>query len=128
MSTLAVGTIKSISSAAPVFQNTSGTEIGQLAKKWVIYEDDGSINASLGISSVDDNGGTGDHTVKFDTAFSSVNYAFALSVGRGSSSSGMRIVAQEVTKSTTDFRIQIRNPNTGGTNDTHEVAAVFFGD
>ena len=37
MSTLAVGTIKSISSAAPVFQNTSGVEKGQLAKAWVTY-------------------------------------------------------------------------------------------
>ena len=34
MSTLAVGTIKSVSSAAPVIQNTSGTEIGFFIKAW----------------------------------------------------------------------------------------------
>ena len=38
MSTLAVGTIKSVSSAAPVFQNTSGTEKGQLIKAWLNYD------------------------------------------------------------------------------------------
>ena len=66
MSTLAVGTIKSISSAAPVFQNTSGTEKGQLAKSWINFNGSGTIaiRDSFNVSSITDNG-TGDYTVNF---------------------------------------------------------------
>ena len=70
MSTLAVGTIKSVSSAAPVFQNTSGTEMGQLAKAYVkINGLTGTfVRQSFGVSSVTDSG-TGNYTVNFSTAF-----------------------------------------------------------
>ena len=70
MSTLAVATIKSASSAAPVFQNTSGTEIGQLAKAYVkINGVSGTfVRQEFGVSSVTDSG-TGDYTVNFSTAF-----------------------------------------------------------
>ena len=78
MSTLAVGTIKSISSAAPVFQNTSGTEIGQLAKVWVTYEQTtDTVERSFGVSSVSDDG-TGVFTVNFTTAFANNKYCVAL--------------------------------------------------
>tara|TARA_B100001287_G_scaffold258779_1_gene245426 strand:+ start:2357 stop:2764 length:408 start_codon:yes stop_codon:yes gene_type:complete len=83
MSTLAVGTIKSISSAAPAFQNTSGTEIGQLAKVWVNFdgsfgtspftEANGGIRDSFNVSSVTDNG-TGDYTVNFSNSIGSSDY------------------------------------------------------
>ena len=54
MSTLAVGTIKSISSAAPVFQNTSGTEKGTLCSAWVNFDGEGTvaINDSFNVSSI----------------------------------------------------------------------------
>ena len=78
MSTLAVGTIKSISSAAPVFQNTSGTEIGQLAKVWVIYKHTtNQVLRSFGVSSVSDNG-TGRFVVNFSTAFASSSYCVVI--------------------------------------------------
>ena len=56
MSTLAVGTIKSISSAAPVFQNTSGTEKGQLCKAWVNFNGSGSVSIRdhFNVSSITD--------------------------------------------------------------------------
>ena len=75
MSTLAVGTIKSVSSAAPVFQNTSGTEKGQLVKVWIKMNGTGTIaiNDSFGVSSIADNG-TGFYTINFSTAFASTNY------------------------------------------------------
>ena len=80
MSTLAVGTIKSISSAAPVFQNTSGTEIGQLAKVWVLINmSGGSILDSFGVSSISDQG-TGTFNVNFTTALSNVNACSVASV------------------------------------------------
>ena len=44
MSTLQVGTIKSASSAPPVFQNSSGTEIGQIAFAWGNIESSGSAS------------------------------------------------------------------------------------
>tara|TARA_R100001509_G_scaffold162529_1_gene134362 strand:- start:152 stop:538 length:387 start_codon:yes stop_codon:yes gene_type:complete len=77
MSTLAVGTIKSVSSAAPVFQNTSGTEKGQLAKAWVLY--DGTTDTvldSFNVSSVTRHS-AGQYTVNFSNSFSSTNYCAA---------------------------------------------------
>ena len=74
MSTLAVGTIKSVSSAAPVFQNTSGTEIGQLTKVWINFDmNAGSITDSFGVSSITDDG-TGLFTITYSSAFSNTNY------------------------------------------------------
>ena len=75
MSTLAVGTIKSISSAAPVFQNTSGTEKGQLVKAWVNFNGTGTvaIRDNFNVSSITDNG-TGDYTVNFSNSLGSSDY------------------------------------------------------
>ena len=82
MSTLAVGTIKSVSSAAPVFQNTSGTEKGQLAKVWCAWNGTGtpSIYDSFNASSITDNG-TGDWTVNFSNNMSNSNYAYTWASG-----------------------------------------------
>ena len=82
MSTLAVGTIKSVSSAAPVFQNTSGTEKGQLAKIWCACNGSGtpSIYDSFNASSITDNG-SGDWTVNFSNNMSDNNYAFTWAGG-----------------------------------------------
>tara|TARA_B100000424_G_scaffold112078_1_gene84291 strand:- start:564 stop:935 length:372 start_codon:yes stop_codon:yes gene_type:complete len=76
MSTLAVGTIKSASSAAPVFQNSSGTEKGQLAKVWIMFTGSGTIaiNDSFNVSSIADRG-TGNYTVNFTNAMSNANYS-----------------------------------------------------
>ena len=78
MSTLAVGTIKSISSAAPVFQNTSGTEKGQLAKAWVHFNGTGTvtINDHFNVSSITDIG-TGNYKINFANALPNSNYAVA---------------------------------------------------
>jgi len=74
MSTLAVGTIKSISSAAPVFQNTSGTEKGQLVKAWCNFDQtDQSIRGSFNVSSLTDDG-TGRTEVNYTNAMSNTNY------------------------------------------------------
>jgi len=76
MSTLSVATIKSASSAAPVFQNSSGTEKGQLAKSWINFNGTGTvaIRDSFNVSSLTDNG-TGNYTVSFSTAMANTNYA-----------------------------------------------------
>ena len=79
MSTLAVGTIKSVSSAAPVFQNTSGTEIGQICKMWVNFDGTGTVAVrdSFNVSSVTDNG-TGQYTINIDTDMANDDYAVVL--------------------------------------------------
>ncbi len=79
MSTLAVGTIKSVSSAPPVFQNTSGTEIGQLIFAFVTVDPAGSssITDSFNISSVTENNAH-TWTITFENAASNANYATAV--------------------------------------------------
>ena len=95
------------------------------AKAWVIFANDGSMNANFGVSQVDDNG-TGNFTINFSSAFANANYAFALTAGRGTGS-GARIVTQEGTtgKTTTLFQLKVRNTS-GSQIDTQEVSAVFF--
>lgn len=96
------------------------------AKAWVIFGNDGSKDADFGVSSVTDNGGSGNFTINFSSAFANVNYAFALSAGRGTGS-GARIVTQEGTtgKTTTAFQLKVRN-DSGSQIDTQQVSAVFF--
>ena len=75
MSTLNVATVKSLSSSAPVFQNTSGVEKGQLAKAWINFDGSGTIaiRDSFNVSSITDVT-TGRYTVAFTTAMANTNY------------------------------------------------------
>tara|TARA_R100000329_G_scaffold18098_1_gene18124 strand:- start:7616 stop:8041 length:426 start_codon:yes stop_codon:yes gene_type:complete len=140
MSTLAVGTIKSISSAAPVFQNTSGTEKGQLCKAWVNFdgtfgtspftEANGGIRDSFNVSSITDNG-QGDYTVTMTNAMSNTNYVVQATSG-DSATSAVRGCGVMNSLTTTTFRVQ---PNfTGGTingsfsRDDPIVCCSVFGD
>jgi hypothetical protein len=118
MSTLAVGTIKSISSAAPLFQNTSGTVMGTLVRIWVNFQNGDSINDSVGVSSVTDNG-TGDFTVNFSSSFSDNDYAWSCSGGRGSNQ-GAIIAVQGTTNMASDsFRFQTINVSNNKEDFTH---------
>ncbi len=132
MSTLAVGTIKSISSAAPVFENTSGTEKGQLCKAWVNFNGTGTIaeRDSFNVSTLTDNG-QGDYTITMTNGMSNANYAVVATSGDGSTSA-VRGCGVMNSLTTTTFRIQ---PNfTGGTlnglysRDDPIVCAAVFGD
>jgi hypothetical protein len=80
MSTLVTGTIKSNTTNPPLFQNTSGTEIGTLCRAWVNFNGTGTvaIRASYNVSSITDNG-TGDYTVNFATALADTNYSAVIS-------------------------------------------------
>ncbi len=132
MSTLAVGTVKSISSAAPVFENTSGTEKGQLCKAWVNFNGTGTIaeRDSFNVSTLTDNG-QGDYTITMTNGMSNANYAVVTASGE-SSTSAVRGCGVCNSLTTTTFRIQ---PNfTGGTvnglynRDDEIVCAAVFGD
>ena len=113
MSTLAVGTIKSVSSAAPVFQNTSGTEKGRLVEAYADFDGSGTVSLtnSYNISSLTDNG-TGDYTFTFTNALSSANYC---AFGSAETITNHRFTGGSYsTKSTTTCRMKYGV--SGGTN------------
>ena len=132
MSTLAVGTIKSVSSAAPVFQNTSGTEKGQLAKAWISFDGTGTIaiNDSFNISSIADNA-TGVYTVTLSNAMANANYCVNVSVK--SNLSNQNTFANlggtsESDPSTTAFQIATMGSTNLSATDGAFVFAAVFGD
>jgi hypothetical protein len=77
MSTLVTNTIKSNTANPPLFQNTSGTEIGTLCRAWVNFNGTPttpSIFGSYNVSSVTKNS-TGRYTVNFTNALLDANYS-----------------------------------------------------
>lgn len=81
--TVVVDAVKSSTTGAPTFQNTSGTEIGTLCRAWVNFDGTGTvaIRASFNVSSITDNG-TGDYTVNFTNAMPDANYSCVTSAAR----------------------------------------------
>ena len=127
MSTLNVGTIKSISSAAPVFQNTSGTEKGQLCKAWVNFNGTGTvaIRDSFNVGSITDNG-TGDYTLNFTNSMSSANYVLCMS---GSTNNSYARAGTQTSGSMTASTARVFTANsTGSTVDREYCAVAIFGD
>jgi hypothetical protein len=99
--TVVVDTVKSSTSGAPVFQNTSGTQIGQLARAWVKFDgtnafspnpSTSAITASFNVASITKNG-SGDYTVNFTNNMSSVNYCAVVFGGKGGVAFGLGIEA-----------------------------------
>ena len=76
--TVVVDAVKSSTTGAPTFQNTSGTEIGTLCRAWVNWNGVGgaTVRGSFNVSSVVRNG-TADYTVNFTNAMPDGNYAVA---------------------------------------------------
>tara|TARA_R100001163_G_scaffold63992_1_gene57133 strand:+ start:606 stop:989 length:384 start_codon:yes stop_codon:yes gene_type:complete len=126
MSTLQVGTIKSASSAAPVFQNSSGTEKGQIIKAWCRWRTSGgaAIEDSFNVSSVSDNG-TGFSFVNFTNSFSNANYA-VVCTGQEDSGGGGRI-ANPKNPETSRCQIEFRNTSNSARN-AIDLHAIFIGD
>ena len=117
MSTLQVGTVKSASSAPPVFQNSSGTEIGQLAFAYANIETSGtaSIAQSFNISSVTEL--NGDHyRIVFSRSAANANYALACDI-----QVEMNHFTKDHTSSQFDFR-------TGGQLSDQNFSFIVFGD
>ncbi len=128
MSTLAVGTIKSVSSAAPVFQNTSGTEIGQICKAWVNFNGTGTVamRDNFNVSSITDSG-TGVYTANFTTAMANANYASVVSTGNNDKGRyGIMIDSDD--KTTSACKIFGFQTSTGSSLDSEEVSLAIFGD
>lgn len=131
MSTLNVGTIKSISSAAPVFQNTSGTEKGQLCKVWVSFNGTGTvaIRDSFNVSSITDNGNSGAYTINFSNAMADGNYCAMISAGNHAVNSrgSWNTIYDDTTTVAGSCRVGLYG-NTGGFEDNEQVFFAAFGD
>ncbi len=129
MSTLAVATVKSLSSVAPVFQNSSGTEKGQLVKAWVNFNGTGTlaIRDSFNVSSVTDVA-AGQYTTNFSTSFSNTNYAavYTISVTNSTSTHGVPYLS---TFNTGSNKLSVfADDNSAASVDKFFVCGVFFGD
>ena len=124
MSTLAVGTIKSVSSAAPVFQNTSGTEMGTLCRAWVNFNGSSTvaIRDSFNVSSITDVN-TGTYTANFATAFSDNDYAAVISGGHETNSSSPRGFETVYNYQTSSVKFDFRDES--GNEDDPEVACLI---
>ena len=134
MSTLSVATIKSLTTAAPVFQNSSGTEKGQLAKFWVTFQGNSggtnkTIDDDFNVSTVVDNG-TGDFTINFTNSFSNDDYCVlgghvSFSNGRN----GFRVRPDGgITTNQTTSSVRIQCTQDGGMTDSLRIYVAGFGD
>jgi len=131
MSTLSVGTIKSASSAAPVIQNSSGTEKGQFAKAWVNFNGTGTvaIRDSFNVSSITDDA-TGEYTINFANAMSDTNYlVVGMSSQDGTGDIGHFDAITFLNLTTSDVECEcFGSPNEPGTEtDSVIVGAAIFG-
>ncbi|KKL62576.1 hypothetical protein LCGC14_2183790, partial [marine sediment metagenome] len=80
------------------------------SKAWVNYDGTGTvaIRDSINVSSITDNGGVGDYTVNFTTAFATTDYCTTLGVavnGTTSSTFSIRYVADSITTTSIQIRV-----------------------
>ena len=128
MSTVKAANLQNTGSGAPAFQNSSGTEIGQLCKAWLNFDGSGTvaIRDSFNVSSITDIA-TGRYSVHFTTAFANANYVAAGSGGNLTGTSGnMRSVNRD--GEWTTGIAYIRNiENTSTAKDDSGISVMFIG-
>lgn len=132
MSTLQVGTIKSSGSAAPVFQNSSGTVKGELTKAWVRFKSNGtqSIYDSFNVSSITDDA-YGRFTVNFSNAFSNSNYCFYGNCSSGGDNGNESVLSLHSSNSnaqTSLCKFRVTKTINGDYNEKDTTAIGFIGD
>ena len=72
--TITASIVKNDTTSPPQFQNSAGTEIGQLCRAWVNFNGStAAIRASFNVSSVTRNS-TGNYTLNFTNALADANY------------------------------------------------------
>jgi hypothetical protein len=126
--TIVIDTIKTSNTSPPVFQNTGGTEVGQLCRAWVNFNGvtTATIRASFNVSSVTRNG-TGDYTINFTNAMTDANYSLS-----GSSSldiSTAQVFQNQFTSfppTTTSARIRSARADTGAAGDASYICVAVF--
>ena len=125
MSTLSVATVKSLTAAPPVFQDSSGTEKGQLCKVWINFNGSGTVSivGSFNVSSLADRG-TGQYTINFSNAMANDNYCAATMPRANSVTAG---VGSQSDITTTHLDYQSRN-GSGSLTDREILGVAIFGD
>ena len=126
MSTLSVATIKSASSASPIFQNSSGTEKGQLCKAWINFNGSGTVSivCSFNVSSLTDSA-TGTYRITYTNALPNDDYCAATMPRANSVTAG---VGSQSDITTTHLDYQSRN-GSGNLTDREILGfAVFCND
>ena len=125
MSTLSVATIKSASSASPIFQNSSGTEKGQLCKAWINFNGSGTVSivGSFNVSSLTDSA-TGTYRITYTNALPNDDYCAATMPRANSVTAG---VGAQSELSTTNMLFQSRN-GSGSLTDREILGVAIFGD
>ena len=129
MSTLAVATVKRLSGNPTQFQNSSGNEVGQLAKAWVNFQGTGTvgIHQSFNVDSITDSG-TGRYIVNMSITLGNSNYVplvggiFDTNDGDGTTICSNR----RISLTTTTFGIR-GNGQGSAINDLAVVWAAVFG-
>lgn len=131
MSTVKAANLQNTGSGAPAFQNSSGTEIGQLCKAWVNFNGEGTIaiRGSFNVSSLTDNG-TGFYTVSYTNAMANANYCFNayghIDNFSGSGIYAISTAASSVTTGSLSFRCYNHIPNNLTLRDTlYNCVSIF---
>jgi hypothetical protein len=127
MSTLVAANIQNTGSGAPTFKNSSGTEIGQIAKAWVNFngKNTPAIRDSFNVSSLTDLS-FANYEVNFSNDFANANYC-TVSQARADSDGGGRLISGKGTPTVAKYHLQ--TVNTGNNHEeVEEVNAAFFGD
>ena len=104
--TVVTDAVKSSSANPTAFQNSGGTEVGQLCRAWVNFNGvtTATIRASFNVSSVTRNA-AGDYTVNLTNAMADANYAVAMGRSNEPSVSGGTIGVRSSTQAAGSFRM-----------------------
>lgn len=123
--TVVADTFKSGTTSPPVFQNTNGTETGQLCRAWVNFNGTGvpAVRGSFNVSSITDNG-TVDFTVNFSNAMPDANFAVVgmMKPILGSSSGYYTYFGENGSRTASSVRVSAAAPYS----ETSEVNVVIF--
>lgn len=92
------------------------------AKAWVKWQDNGTVNAAYGVSSITDNG-VGDHTVNFNFSFSSVQYG----ITTAATDTGALCAVMPLSPQVSTCQFRTRNA-AGAQTDVGGYYAAFYGD
>lgn len=135
--TVTASIVKNDTTSPPAFQNSAGTEIGQLCRAWVNFNGlSGAspvVRASFNVSSVT-RSATGDYTVNFTTSLADANYS-VVSIGCSYALTNVQIVVNTAgstnatvlnNKTASSVRLLSGFGSTGGAVDLVDVNVSVF--
>lgn len=127
--TVVIDTLKSSTTGPVVFQNTSGTEVGQLCRAWVNFNgttSPGTIRASFNVSSVSKTS-TGLYTINFTNALADANYSIGGTVSyNGSLLASDGMLWQLGTMATTSVQVLTTDASAQSAFDPQQCLFQFF--